>query len=144
MGSFKEEEKSLKQFFKFTKDHFKKYPDARIYHYASYEITALEKLTSYHKIHNIDYDHYLHLGKFVDLFRITKQAILVSENSYSIKNLEKFYNFKREGMFKKEISPNNIISSGWRLKTTNYLRSFNFITCKIANQLMNSDNGYFQ
>ena len=48
-------------------------------------------------MHNIDYDHYLHLGKFVDLFRITKQAILVSENSYSIKNLEKFYNFKREG-----------------------------------------------
>ena len=95
--SKEEEKESLKKFFKFTKNHFKKYPDARIYHYASYEITALEKLTSYHKVHNIDYDHYLHLRKFVDLFRVTKQAVLVSENSYSIKNLEKFYNFKRKG-----------------------------------------------
>lgn len=94
----KEEEKnSLKKFFKLTKDHFKKYPDAKIYHYAAYEITALEKLTSFHQVHGIDYDHYLHMGKFVDLFRVTKQAILISENSYSIKNLEKFYNFERKG-----------------------------------------------
>ena len=96
-----EERESLKKFFKFTKDHFQKYPDAKIYHYASYEITALEKLTSFHRVHGVDYDHYLHLGKFVDLFRVTKQAIMVSENSYSIKNLEKFYNFKREGDVKK-------------------------------------------
>ena len=42
-----------------------------------------------------------YLNKFVDLFRVAKQAILVSENSYSIKALEKFYKFERTGDVKK-------------------------------------------
>ena len=55
-------------FFSFTNNHFKKYPNAKIYHYAAYEITALERLTSLHKVQGIDYDHYLHLERFVDLY----------------------------------------------------------------------------
>ena len=38
-----EEKQSVTDFFSFTKNHFKQYPNAKIYHYASYEITALEK-----------------------------------------------------------------------------------------------------
>ena len=97
----KEEKNNVLKFFDFTKKHFEKYPDAKIYHYASYEITALERLTSFHQVNMVEYDHYIILGKFVDLFRVTKQALLVSENSYSIKNLEKFYNFKRSGDLQK-------------------------------------------
>jgi len=97
----KEEKQSLINFFAFTKAHFKKYPKAKIYHYASYEITALERLTSLHKVHGVDYDHYLNLGKFVDLFRVVKQAISISEISYSIKEIEKYYDFKRTGDIKK-------------------------------------------
>ena len=37
----KEEKKNLIKFFDFTKSHFKKYPNSKIYHYGSYEITAL-------------------------------------------------------------------------------------------------------
>ena len=92
-----DEKKSVEDFFKFTKNHFKKYPKAKIYHYAPYEITALERLTSLHKVNNVDYDHFLNLSKFVDLYKIVKQAIYVSQKSYSIKDIEKFYNFKREG-----------------------------------------------
>ncbi len=97
----KEEKQSLINFFAFTKAHFKKYPKAKIYHYASYEITALERLTSLHKVHGVDYDHYLNLGRFVDLFRVVKQAISISEKSYSIKEIEKYYDFKRTGDIKK-------------------------------------------
>jgi len=97
----KEEKQSLINFFAFTKAHFKKYPKAKIYHYASYEITALERLTSLHKVHGVDYDHYLNLGRFVDLFRVVKQAISISEKSYSIKEIEKYYDFKRTGDVKK-------------------------------------------
>jgi len=97
----KEEKQSLINFFAFTKAHFKKYPKAKIYHYASYEITALERLTSLHKVHGVDYDHYLNLGRFVDLFRVVKQAINISEKSYSIKEIEKYYDFKRTGDIKK-------------------------------------------
>ena len=43
------------------------------------------------------------LNAVVDLFRVVKQAVQVSENSYSIKNIEKFYpdKFKRSGNIQK-------------------------------------------
>ena len=54
-------------------------------------------MTSLHKVNSVDYDHYLSLGRFVDLFRVVKQAIYVSQKSYSIKDIEKYYDFKRSG-----------------------------------------------
>jgi len=92
-----EEKKSVINFFDFLKKHFEKYPDAYIYHYASYELSALNRLTSFHKIKNADFDKYLRLEKFVDLFKIVKQSIQISENSYSLKFVEKFYDYKRTG-----------------------------------------------
>ena len=92
-----EEKRSVIDFFKFTNDHFKKYPNSKIYHYAPYEINALERLTAVHKVNSVDYDHYLNLGKFVDLYKIIKQAINVSQKSYSIKDIEKYYDFQRSG-----------------------------------------------
>ena len=97
----KEEKKSVIDFFDFIKKHFKKYPDAKIFHYAPYEITTLERLTSIFKVHGVDYDHYLNLGKFVDLFKIVKQAVYVSQKSYSLKDIEKYYDFKRSGDIRK-------------------------------------------
>ena len=58
-------------------------------------------MTSLHKVNSVDYDHYLSLGRFVDLFRVVKQAIYVSQKSYSIKDIEKYYDFKRSGDFLK-------------------------------------------
>ena len=92
-----EEKKNLIEFFNFTQSHFKKYPKSKIYHYGSYEITALLKLTSFHKVKGIEYDHYLNLDKFVNLLEVNRQGLFISENSYSLKNVEKFYEFKREG-----------------------------------------------
>ena len=51
-----EEKKNLIKFFDFTKQHFEKYPNSKIYHYGSYEITALLKLSSFHKVKGIEYD----------------------------------------------------------------------------------------
>ncbi len=92
-----EEKKNLIEFFNFTQSHFKKYPKSKIYHYGSYEITALLKLTSFHKVKGIEYDHYLNLDKFVNLLEVNRQGLFISENSYSLKNVEKFYEFRREG-----------------------------------------------
>src|SRR6056300_1058640 len=92
-----EEKKNIIKFFEFTKSHFEKYPSSKIYHYGSYETTALEKLTSYHKVKGIEYDHYMNLNKFVNLLNVNTQGIFISENSYSLKNIEKFYDFQREG-----------------------------------------------
>ena len=99
--TFEEEKKNLINFFKFTENHFEKYPNAKIYHYAKYEITALRKLVAKHNICGDLNDKYLRTLKFVDLFAIVKNAIFISEDSYSIKNLEPLYNFKREGDLRK-------------------------------------------
>ena len=93
----KQERQLVIDFFDFTKNHFKKYPDSKIYHYGSYEITALLKLTSLHKVKGIEYDNYLRSSKFVNLLNVNRQGLYLSENSYSLKNVEKFYNFKRDG-----------------------------------------------
>jgi len=92
-----EEKNNLIKFFDFTKQHFKKYPNSKIYHYGSYEITALLKLSSFHKVKGIEYDHYLNLDKFVNLLEVNRQGLFISENSNSLKNMEKFYHFKRVG-----------------------------------------------
>ena len=88
-----EEKNSLIQFFDFIDNHSKKYPDAFIYHYASYEITALNDLTSKYKVKETDLVHYLNKNKFINLYKVARQAILTTEG-YSIKDLEKYYNFK--------------------------------------------------
>ena len=94
----KEEEKeNLIKFFDFTKAHFKKHKDAKIYHYGNYEIQNLERLTSTYKVKHIEYDQYLRSSKFVNLLSICQDAIMISENSYSLKNIEKFYPFNRTG-----------------------------------------------
>ena len=82
-----EEKNNLIKFFDFTKQHFKKYPNSKIYHYGSYEITALLKLSSFHKVKGIEYDHYLNLDKFVNLLEVNRQGLFISENSNSLKNI---------------------------------------------------------
>ena len=116
----KEEKQSVIDFFAFTKAHFKKYPKAKIYHYASYEIKALERLTSLHKVHGVDYDHYLNLGRFVDLFRVVKQAIFVSEKAIQLKKLKNIMILKELAILKKVIFQKSIIFNGSRPKNKSY------------------------
>ena len=117
-----EEKKNVIEFFDFTKSHFKKYPSSKIYHYGSYEITALLKLTSLHKVKGIEYDHYLNLDKFVNLLNVNRQGLFISENSYSLKNVEKFYNFKREGDVQKGDVSQDYYSEWIETQDQNYLR----------------------
>ena len=37
------------------------------------------------------------MHKFVNLLNANKQGLYLSENSYSLKNVEKFYDFRRDG-----------------------------------------------
>ena len=92
-----EEKESVVQFFNLQKLILKNIPNQKFNTSAPHEINALERLTLLHKVHSVDYDHYLNLGRFVDLFRVVKQAIYVSQKSYSIKDIEKYYDFKRSG-----------------------------------------------
>ena len=123
----KEEEKNnLINFFNFTESHFKKYTDAKIYHYADYEITALRNLVAKHNTHGSIYDRYLRLFKFVDLYGIVKNSVLTSENSYSIKNLEKFYNFKRTGDLQKGDASQDFYANWMETKNQDLLDEIEF------------------
>lgn len=70
-------------------------PDLHIYHYAPYEPTAIKHLAGRHGVCADDVDELLRAGVFVDLFRIVRQGIRASVESYSIKKMEAFYGFRR-------------------------------------------------
>lgn len=67
------------------------YPDAHVYHYASYEESALKRLAMLHGTRETEVDNLLRRHKLVDVYRVVREAIRVSEPRYSIKNLEAFY-----------------------------------------------------
>jgi uncharacterized protein len=71
-------------------------PDAHIYHYASYEQTALRRLSTRHGVMQSELSELQRQGRFVDLYPIVLRSVRVGEPKYSIKNLENQYKFKRE------------------------------------------------
>ena len=73
-----------------------RYPDMHVYHYASYEPTALKRLMGRHATREDEVDRLLRGGVLVDLFRAVRQGLRASVESYSIKRLEPLYGFKRE------------------------------------------------
>ncbi|OQX06710.1 MAG: nuclease [Desulfobulbaceae bacterium A2] len=92
-----EEKQAFEACMDFITNRLDRYPDAHIYHYASYEETALKKLMSLHGSREAAVDNLLRAGKLIDLYKVVRESIRVSEPSYSIKNIEKFYKQGRSG-----------------------------------------------
>lgn len=70
-------------------------PTMHIYHYASYEITAITKLSSREHTRETQTAELLKAGVFIDLYKIVKSGLLIGEPKYSIKNVEHLYRDKR-------------------------------------------------
>lgn len=94
------EAQALERLLAFFRDRLTAYPQARIYHYAPYEITALRRLTTRYGIGEAFLDRLMRERRFVDLYAVVRGALIASEPSYSIKALEAFYGLKREGEVK--------------------------------------------
>lgn len=77
--------------------HLARFPEAHIYHYAPYEVVALKRLAQRHATREAELDDFLREHRFVDLFRVVRQAIRASTEGYSLKNLEKIYWGERSG-----------------------------------------------
>ncbi|MEB3332185.1 MAG: TM0106 family RecB-like putative nuclease, partial [Synechococcaceae cyanobacterium] len=73
-----------------------RYPDLHVYHYASYEKTALGNLASRHQIHQGLIDQWLRDELLVDLYPIVRNGLLVGAPSYSIKKVERLYGGERQ------------------------------------------------
>ncbi len=73
----------------------RRYPSMHAYHYASYEKTALRKLAQRHQTREEEVDDLLRGEVLVDLFAVVRQALMISQSSYSIKKLEPYYGMVR-------------------------------------------------
>jgi predicted RecB family nuclease len=69
----------------------KRFPNMHVYHYASYEKTALLRLAGRHGVGEDDVDDLLRSGTLVDLYPIVRKSIRVGAESISLKALEPLY-----------------------------------------------------
>ena len=77
-------------------DRWAAHPDMHVYHYAPYETSAVKRLAGRYATRESEVDQLLRGCVFVDLYRVVRQGIRASVESYSIKRLEPLYGFKRE------------------------------------------------
>jgi predicted RecB family nuclease len=91
-GHTREDEgRAFEQAMDFIVGQLKAFPDAYVYHYGNYEESALKRLAMLHGTREAELDQLLRTFKLVDLLKVVREGIQVSEPSYSIKNLEIFY-----------------------------------------------------
>lgn len=92
-----QESVAFEKFVKFAYQRMQQNPGAHIYHYAQYEVTALNRLATRHGVMEAEVDWLIAEGKLIDLFKVVKGSIMVSQPGYSIKKLEPLYGFGRDG-----------------------------------------------
>jgi len=78
-------------------NHLARHPNAHIYHYAVYEPAALKRLAMRYATMEAELDAMLYERRFVDLYRVARQALRASTEGYSLKDLEQIYRGKRAG-----------------------------------------------
>ncbi|MBI2220393.1 MAG: TM0106 family RecB-like putative nuclease, partial [Acidobacteria bacterium] len=71
-------------------------PGLHIYHFAPYETTALKRLAGRYATRQDALDELLREKRFVDLYAIVRQAVRAGVESYSIKELEQYYEYLRK------------------------------------------------
>ncbi len=92
-----QERVAFELFMDFVTQRRRDHPGAHIYHYASYEESALKRLCSLHATREVEVDNVLREGALVDLYKVVREGIRISEPSYSIKYVEHFYRPARDG-----------------------------------------------
>ena len=93
--SREEEKQAFESFVDFVIARWQEYPDFHVYHYAPYEPSALKRLMGRYATREEEIDRMLRGGLFVDLYQVVRHAIRASVESYSIKELERFFRFER-------------------------------------------------
>lgn len=92
-----QEKAAFRDFVKWAYERWRRDPSMHIYHYASYEVTAIRRLMGRYAVCEEEVDQLLRNEVFVDLYAIVRQGLLVGEPSYSLKNIERLYQEPRTG-----------------------------------------------
>jgi len=91
-----EEKAAFEAFIDFATARVETHPDFHIYHFASYERSALTRLMGRYATREDELDALLRGKRLVDLFAVVRQAVRAGIESYSIKKLEPLYGFERD------------------------------------------------
>lgn len=86
-----EERRAFEQTLDWMAEHLASHPNAHVYHYAPYEITALRRLSTLHASREDVLDRLLRERRFVDLYGLLRQSIRTSEDNLSLKTMEVFF-----------------------------------------------------
>ena len=78
-------------------DRLDAHPGMHLYHYGGYESGAMKRLMQRHATREDEVDRLLRGGVLVDLLNVVRGGIRASVESYSLKQIEKFYMPRREG-----------------------------------------------
>jgi uncharacterized protein len=97
-GHDREEEKAaFEALIDFFIERLNGHPDMHVFHYGGYESGAVKRLMQRHATREDEVDRLLRGGVFVDLLNVVRQGVRASVESYSLKQIEKFYLAEREG-----------------------------------------------
>ena len=94
-----EEKSAFEGFIDWAHARWKQDPAMHIYHYASYEVSAMKRLRlmERHGTREQEVDDLLRHGVFVDLYQLVRQGLRVGAPNYSLKSIELLYRDKRAG-----------------------------------------------
>jgi len=70
-------------------------PGMHVYHYAPHEAATLKRLAGRHGTRGSEVDQLLREGVLCDLYAVIRQGMQVGQRSYSLKQMEPFYDFER-------------------------------------------------
>jgi predicted RecB family nuclease len=91
-----DEKEAFKWFVDTVMDRWVRHPSMHIYHFASYEPSALKRLMGRHGVCEDEIDRMLRAKLFIDLHTVLKRSVRASVEQYSLKALEVFHGFKRK------------------------------------------------
>jgi len=94
------EKSAFEEFVDFVFARRKAFPEMHVYHYAPYERTALGKMMGRHASREEEVDRLFRERVLVDLYRVVDQSMRISRPSYSLKEVEHFYDQDREAEVK--------------------------------------------
>jgi uncharacterized protein len=86
-----EEKQAFNGFVQWVEQRRVLHSNLHVYHYASYEKTALGNLAARHQLHQALIDQWLRDELLVDLYPIVRNGLLIGAPSYSIKKVERLY-----------------------------------------------------
>lgn len=108
-----EERRAFCDFIDFVMARRAAFPGMHVYHYAHYENTAIKRLMTSHGVRESAVDQLLREGRLIDLYKVVREGVRVSKDSYSIKAIESFYSEKRASDVKKA-SDSIVAYEAWR------------------------------